>query len=254
MSRERERRDGGRGDERGVSLVSMKSIEAPGKSAVSLRDGSLHHRTPRARHAPPRPSPLSSHPLRTAPWRLPRCSRRSSSRRRSRRGRRPRHSPRRRRRRPPPSPRARRFRKKRRRSRCGRRRGPSPNPARRFRTADARGASRARRGRRRASLHPPSSAERPPFFPPRTAVFFDAPGPQRLPSQALEQLPQSFVCIDDLQQAGISATDIKARVATRVVSFRSPRVRPPPALTRPLLFVHPRRKSRRRATAPSSPS
>ena len=53
MSRERERRDGGRGDERGVSLVSMKSIEAPGKSAVSLRDGSLHHRTPRARHAPP---------------------------------------------------------------------------------------------------------------------------------------------------------------------------------------------------------
>ena len=93
-----------------------------------------------------------------------------------------------------------------------------------------------------------------PSSPIAQLCFFDAPGPQRLPSQALEQLPQSFVCIDDLQQAGISATDIKARVATRVISFRSPRVLPPLALTRPLLFVHPRRKSRRRATAPSSPS
>jgi len=70
VSRERERRDGGRGDEPGVSLASMKSIEAPGKSAVSLRD--VHSTTARLARAAPPPSftpqlsPLPHDPMETA--------------------------------------------------------------------------------------------------------------------------------------------------------------------------------------------
>ena len=249
MSRERERRDGGRGDER--SLSSVDEIDRGPKKAVSLE--TVHSTTARlARATPPpvlHPSALTPSERRHGDCRDarvgaarddavaegadPDAARADDA-----------DDPR-----PRPA-----------RGGSGRRGGGAgavavvalpPNPARRFRTSDARGASRVRRGRRRASLHPPSSAERPPYFPPRTAVFFDAPGPQRLPSQALEQLPQSFVCIDDLQQAGISATDIKARVATRVIL---PPARPPTAGADPPPLVHPRRKSRRRATAPSSPS
>ena len=59
---------------------------------------------------------------------------------------------------------------------------------------------------------------------------------QVVEDETFEQLPQSFILIDELQQCGVSATDLKVRLPSRIarVSALPSRARcPSRALTRP---------------------
>ena len=94
---------------------------------------------------------------------------------------------------------------------------------------------------RRGVSHPPRAtpgaarAARARLFP-RTAVPFLTLFPLRLrPPRQYEQLPQSFLCIEELQNCGISMTDIKVRAsAADARPSRAPRCPSPPLRARAL--------------------
>ena len=182
----------------------------------------------RARDRRPRvPTPPHSFRPRSTlspPWRL-RSPPRSSSRRRSRRS--------------PPRPPSRTTRRTTRpcRSRPTRTRPPTARkgcvaryrPCRPVRSLDAvslvpRAQPRAPRARARVSF-PAHSCAAPDALPPSSV---------RRPRQ-YEQLPQSFLCIEELQNCGISMTDIKVRAsAADACPSRASRCPSPPLRARAL--------------------
>lgn len=78
-----------------------------------------------------------------------------------------------------------------------------------------------RASRARARLFPRAAVPFLTLFPPRASVV------------QYEQLPQSFLCIEELQNCGISMTDIKVRAsAPDTRPSRAPRRAPPPLRAR----------------------